>query len=105
MPRLRRNEWNFSAVAAATITELLRNDPEFVGSTMGRAEPELTELNGARRLDLVIFSRENEALPLVTGELKVPWGPEGERHTRLHSLKEHMAKPHVREHYISSLGI
>jgi type I restriction-modification system DNA methylase subunit len=77
MPRLRRNEWNFSAVAATEITDLLQHDPEFVQSPLGRAEPEMTELRGARRLDLVIFSRENETLPIVTGELKVPWSPEG----------------------------
>ena len=76
MPRLRRNEWNFSSNAADTISQILAR-PEFLSSPLGRAEPELTELRGARRLDLVIFGRQGPHDPVVTGELKVPWNPEG----------------------------
>ncbi len=76
MPRLRRNEWNFSSNAAALITELLRG-ARFAESRLGRAEAELTEFRGARRLDLVIFDRDAIEDPLITGELKVPWDPLG----------------------------
>ncbi len=76
MPRLRRNEWNFAAIIAARISELL-SEPEFSSSRLGHAEPELGELRGARRLDLVIFDRVTPTLPLITGELKVPWQVEG----------------------------
>src|SRR2546426_874775 len=72
MPRLKRNEWNFTGNAAELITSALRN-PEFSESPLGHAEPELTELRGARRLDLVLFHRQNPLEPVVTGELKVPW--------------------------------
>ena len=50
---------------------------DFAHSLLGHAEPELTELRGARRLDLVIFDRTDEQLPRVTGELKVPWAADG----------------------------
>src|SRR5687768_12648152 len=76
MARLRRNEWNFAHNAAVIITETLQAD-EFADSVMGRAEPELGEYRGARRLDLVIFSRVTQEEPLVTGELKVPWDQQG----------------------------
>jgi len=76
MPRVRRNEWNFAANAAAIISELLR-DEAFADSALGHAESELTEGRGARRNDLVIFSRTDPTEPLITGELKVPWSPEG----------------------------
>lgn len=76
MPRVRRNEWNFAANSAALISELLKTE-DFVDSEMGHAERELTERRGARRLDLVIFSRVDGTLPLITGELKVPWDPVG----------------------------
>ncbi len=76
MPRLRRNEWNFSSNAAGAIT-LILDSPEYQNSLLGRAEAELSELRGARRLDLVIFGRQEPHEPLVTGELKVPWDPLG----------------------------
>ena len=76
MARLRRNEWNFAARVAALITEILKW-PEFEASPLGLAEPELTELRGAKRLDLVIFERQNTKEPAVTGELKGPWDPDG----------------------------
>src|SRR4051794_12556157 len=76
MPRLRRNEWDFAANVAARITEHLC-DPQFAESRLGHAEPELSELRGARRLDLVIFDRNTPTLPLITGELKVPWAADG----------------------------
>jgi len=76
MPRLRRNEWNFSSNAADAINQILAR-PELFTSPLGRAEPELTELRGARRLDLVIFGRQAPHDPIVTGELKVPWSAEG----------------------------
>src|SRR5690349_8556916 len=76
MPRLRRNEWNFASNAAELMTSSLRL-PEFASSVLGRAEPELTEFRGARRLDLVIFGRENANDAPITGELKVPWDPKG----------------------------
>ena len=76
MARLKRNEWNFAAIAAARITELLRT-PELASSQLGHAEPELSELRGARRLDLVIFDRRTPTHPLVTAELKTPWSAEG----------------------------
>jgi hypothetical protein len=76
MPRVRRNEWNFAANAAQAITSILARD-EYDRSPLGRAEPELTEYRGARRLDLVLFARRERDNPLVTGELKVPWDPEG----------------------------
>jgi type I restriction-modification system DNA methylase subunit len=76
MPRLRRNEWNFSSNAATLITELLAQ-PRFAESQLGRAEAELTEFRGARRLDLVIFDRFETEKPVITGELKVPWDPLG----------------------------
>lgn len=76
MPRIRRNEWNFSANAAHVITEILQR-PEYADSPLGRAEAELTEYHGVRRLDLVIFHRHEDDVPLVTGELKLPWSAEG----------------------------
>jgi SAM-dependent methyltransferase len=76
MTRLRRNEWNFASNAAELITNILRN-PEFKESPLGHAEAELTELRGVRRLDLVLFSRQDPLDPMVTGELKVPWDPLG----------------------------
>ncbi len=76
MPPLRRNEWNFSSNAADSINQILGR-PEFFNSPLGRAEPELTEFRGARRLDLVVFERLRPREPIVTGELKVPWSPEG----------------------------
>lgn len=72
MARLRSNEWNFSSNAAQRITEILTAD-DFRQSPLGRAEAELTEFMGNRRLDLVIFDRETTTRPLITGELKVPW--------------------------------
>ncbi|WP_263365239.1 N-6 DNA methylase [Edaphobacter bradus] len=76
MSRLRSNEWNFSGNAAALISELLK-DESFADSDLGHAEPELTEYRGARRLDLVIFSRNDPSRAMVTGELKVPWDRQG----------------------------
>lgn len=76
MPRLRRNEWNFAGNAAQIITKVL-NQSEFVSSPLGHAEAELTELRGAKRLDLVIFQRQTPTEPLITGELKVPWDAQG----------------------------
>jgi hypothetical protein len=76
MSRLRRNEWNFASNAANAISSLLKG-PEFKDSPLGHAEAELTELRGARRLDLVIFRRDNPVEPLITGELKVPWDARG----------------------------
>ena len=76
MPRLRRNEWNFAHNAATLISQTLDKE-EFRESPLGRAEPELTELRGARRLDLVIFGRNDPELPLITGETKVPWAADG----------------------------
>ena len=76
MPRVRRNEWNFAHNAASLITDILRQ-PAYDGSPLGNAEPELTKLNGARRLDLVIFKRNGGLEPQVTGELKVPWAADG----------------------------
>jgi hypothetical protein len=76
MARLRSNEWNFAHRVAALFSSILQ-EPAFEGSTMGHAEPELTELRGARRLDLVIFARDDSRKPLVTGELKLPWTAEG----------------------------
>lgn len=76
MPRLNPNEWNFSSNAAALISELLRT-PAFAESALGHAEAELTEFRGARRLDLVLFSRSDLPEPLITAELKVPWEPIG----------------------------
>jgi hypothetical protein len=61
---------------AASITEILR-EPAYANSPLGRAESELTESRGARRHDLVIFSRLAPAKPLVTAELKLPWRAEG----------------------------
>jgi SAM-dependent methyltransferase len=76
MPRLRRNEWNFSSNIAEMFTSILRA-PEFASSPLGHAEAELTELRGARRLDLVLFGRQDESNPVITGELKVPWDAMG----------------------------
>ena len=76
MARLRRNEWNFAHNVAALITEAL-SQPELMDSLLGHAEPELTELHGAKRLDLVIFKRNGANVPLVTGELKLPWAADG----------------------------
>ena len=76
MARLKRNEWNFAAIAAARITELLRA-PQLASSQLGHSEPELSELRGARRLDLVIFDRRTPTQPLVTAELKTPWSADG----------------------------
>lgn len=76
MPRLRRNEWNFSSNVAALINSAL-SEPTYRSSPMGHAEPELTEYKGAKRLDLVIFQREQPLEAIVTGELKVPWDPKG----------------------------
>ena len=76
MPRLRRNEWNFSSNAAEAINQVLSLQ-EFGDSLLGRAEAELSELRGAHRLDLVLFGRRAPHDPVVTGELKVPWSPEG----------------------------
>lgn len=76
MPQLRRNEWNFSSNVAEVITTIL-GEPEFGDSPLGHAEPELTEVRGARRLDLVIFGRQDASNPIVTGELKVPWDAMG----------------------------
>ncbi len=87
MPRLRSNEWNFAANAAALVTELLQGEA-YEGSELGHAEPELTELRGARRLDLVIFSRSDPAEPLVTGELKVPWDPLGRTPYNTHVVED-----------------
>jgi N-6 DNA Methylase len=72
MARLRRNEWNFSSNAAELITSTLRA-PDFAASPLGHAEAELTELRGARRLDLVIFGRRDPQEPIVSAELKGPW--------------------------------
>ena len=72
MARLRSNEWNFSSNAAARISEILRGE-QFSKSPLGHAEAELTEFMGNHRLDIVIFDRTNDAKPLITGELKVPW--------------------------------
>ncbi len=76
MPRLRRNEWNFASNVAELITSILRT-PEFTSSPLGHAEAELTELRGARRLDLVVFERQDESKPVITGEPKVPWDAMG----------------------------
>lgn len=76
MSRLRRNEWNFANNAAALITEILTN-PDYSESPLGHAEAELTELRGARRLDLVIFNREVRQEPIITCETKVPWAADG----------------------------
>jgi hypothetical protein len=76
MPRLRRNEWNFSSNAAEAITRILAL-PDFAESPLGRAEAELSELRGAHRLDLVVFGRPSPHDPVITGELKVPWSQEG----------------------------
>ncbi len=76
MPRLRRNEWNFASNVAELVTATLRG-AEFADSPLGHAEPELTELRGARRLDLVIFGRRDTSEPIITGELKVPWDAVG----------------------------
>jgi hypothetical protein len=72
MARLRRNEWNFAANAAQIISGFLAAE-EFSSSPLGHAESELSELRGAKRLDLVLFKRQTPAEPLITGELKVPW--------------------------------
>lgn len=76
MPRLRGNEWNFANRAASLVSSILA-EPEFLDSPLGHAESELSELRGARRLDLAIFRRDQERVPLVTGELKLPWNAEG----------------------------
>lgn len=76
MPRLRRNEWNFAHRAAELITGILQETASG-DSPLGHAEPELTEFRGAKRLDLVIFKRAEPEVPLVTGELKVPWDAAG----------------------------
>lgn len=76
MARLRRNEWNFAANTAQHITQVLQG-PQYAQSPLGHAEPELTEFRGARRLDLVIFDRDNRVEPLVTAELKLPWRADG----------------------------
>src|SRR5258705_3072136 len=72
MPRLRRNEWNFSSNAANRITEVLAAE-QYNDSPLGRAEAEVSQFMGNRRLDLVVFDRQQRGLPLITGELKVPW--------------------------------
>src|SRR5690349_4096043 len=74
--KLKKNEWNFAANAAALITRELSRE-EFASSSLGHAEAELTEYKGAKRLDLVVFERDNKDLPGVTGELKTPWSEEG----------------------------
>lgn len=76
MARLRRNEWNFAGTAAARITTIL-GDSAYADSPLGRAEPELGEYRSARRLDMVLFGRENPEEALITGELKVPWDSAG----------------------------
>lgn len=76
MRSTRRNEWNFAANMAALISEVLR-EPNYSTSPLGQAEPELTELRGAKRLDLAIFAREDPNRPLITAELKLPWRAEG----------------------------
>jgi hypothetical protein len=76
MPRVRRNEWNFAHNVARIITEILGED-SYSDSPLGHAEPELTEFRGARRLDLIIFRRENPLEPIITGETKVPWAVDG----------------------------
>lgn len=76
MPRVRRNEWNFAANAARLITNILTED-DYSSSRLGHAEPELTEFRGARRLDIVIFQRDNPIEPIITGETKVPWAADG----------------------------
>lgn len=76
MAKLRRNEWNFSGNAAAMISAVLQQE-QYRDSPLGHAEPELTELKGAKRLDLVLFQRDRDSEPIVTGELKVPWTAEG----------------------------
>ncbi len=76
MARLRANEWNFTANVATQITRLL-DEPRYTDSLLGHAEAELTEVRGARRLDLVIFARDDPERPLVTAEIKMPWDAEG----------------------------
>lgn len=76
MSRLKRNEWNFASNAAQQMTKLLAAPP-LDESELGRAEAELSEYRGLKRLDLAVFKRGDVDVPLVTGELKVPWKAEG----------------------------
>jgi hypothetical protein len=103
MARLRRNEWNFASNAAELITRILRK-PEFSESALGHAEAERTELRGAKRLDLVLFKRQNPDEPVVTGELKVPWDALGRTHTIQKSSKMPTQKRHGPALCISSPG-
>src|ERR1035437_2343439 len=91
MAILRRNEWNFASTAAQAITRILQT-PKFINSPLGRAEAELTELRGARRLDLVLFHRTDRDRPVVTAETKAPWAADGRTPFRSDVVEDAHAK-------------
>jgi hypothetical protein len=74
MPRLRRNEWNFSSNAAELVTTMLR-ESAFASSPMGHAEAELSELRGARRLDLPVRTRRLLKLRTFTKRARLTLPP------------------------------